>query len=324
MSDLNVKLRAFSWDDLTTVVDLVNRSDAADGLDRGTSEQLLRAQWESPGADPERHAFLVAVGSNVVGYGRLEFRAGDEEAGFSRFQCCGRVLPAWRAQGIGSRILSECQRRARARIDEAPTATVYLEAYADQRQQDAAELYAKFGLQPVRYSFVMVYDAPEIPAEPDCPPGYTVRPFIADQDEEATWRVLNTAFADHWGHLSFPLENWLHWLEGGLFDPDLAFLALSPTGDIVGECLCLIDADQNRRRGREEGWIDSLGVLREHRRKGLGRALLLQGMRALRRVGCTHLKLGVDAENPTGALGLYRSVGFRESKRGVTFRKVLR
>jgi ribosomal protein S18 acetylase RimI-like enzyme len=34
--------------------------------------------------------------------------------------------------------------------------------------------------------------------------------------------------------------------------------------------------------------------------------------------------LGVDSENPTGALGLYESVGFRESKTGVNFRKALR
>jgi mycothiol synthase len=324
MPDLDVELRAFSWDDLPTIVDLINRSDASDGLDAGTSEPLLRAQWTIPGADPERHAFLVTSGPDVIGYGRIDVRLGDEQSGFSKVQCFGRVLPAWRGQGVGTLILSECEGRARARLDEAPTETVYLEAYADQRQQDVAQLYAAFGLQPVRYAFVMVYDAPQLPAEPAYPSGYRARPFVSGQDEEIMWRVLETAFRDHWGHVPFPLESWLHWIEGPMFDPDLALLGVTPAGDVVGECLCLIDAEQNRRRGREEGWIDSLGVLREHRGKGLGRALLLEGMRTLRRAGCTHLKLGVDTENPTGALGLYRSVGFRTSKTGVTYRKVLR
>ena len=65
-------------------------------------------------------------------------------------------------------------------------------------------------------------------------------------------------------------------------------------------------------------------MLRAHRGLGLGRALLLEGMRALRRRGCTHLMLGVDSDNPTGALRLYESVGFREWRTSVAFRKVLR
>ena len=57
---------------------------------------------------------------------------------------------------------------------------------------------------------------------------------------------------------------------------------------------------------------------------GLTRALLLEGMRALRRRGCTHLVLGVDSQNPTGAMRLYESVGFREWRTVVAFRKLLR
>lgn len=41
MSDPNVELRAFLGTDLTAVVVLINRSDAADGLDVGTSKQEL-------------------------------------------------------------------------------------------------------------------------------------------------------------------------------------------------------------------------------------------------------------------------------------------
>jgi ribosomal protein S18 acetylase RimI-like enzyme len=33
--------------------------------------------------------------------------------------------------------------------------------------------------------------------------------------------------------------------------------------------------------------------------------------------------LGVDAENPTGALGVYEATGFHVDKRGRTFRKPL-
>ena len=138
------------------------------------------------------------------------------------------------------------------------------------------------------------------------------------------WLVLDTSFRDHWGHTPFSLEHWLHWIHTGPFDPFLALLAVGPAGKAVGECLGLIDPESNRVLGREEGWIDSLGVLREHRGRGVGRALLLEGMRHLRQRGCTHLMLGVDTENPWGALGLYESVGFRRWRVGVAYQKLLR
>jgi len=324
MSDRGVELCAFTWDDLPTVVDVINRSEAADRLERGTSEQELRQSWTSPGVKPELHAFLAVVDSDVIGYGRIQLHAGNKQTGFSMFRCAGRVLPSWRGRGIGTLILTECERRARSRINEATTRTVYLDAFADKRQEDVAELYAAFGLRPVRYFFDMVYDAAETPPEPCYPPGHGARRYIRGRDEETTWRVMSTAFQDHWGYAPFPLEEWLYWVDSRVFDPELTTLGLSPAGEVVGVCLCIIDPARNRRRGREEGWIDSLGVLREHRGKGLGRALLLEGMRRLRRRGCMHLLLGVDTENPTGALGLYESVGFREWKTGVNFRKVLR
>jgi mycothiol synthase len=324
MSSVRIELRAFSWDALPTVVDVINRSDAADGLDGGTSEAELGVWWRSPSVKPERHAFLAVVDSDVVGYGRVELQAGNEQTGFSTFNCRGKVLPSWRGRGVGTRIVAECERRARSRLDEAPTRTVYLRTFADKRQQDVAELLAAFDLKPVRYFFDMVYDAVESPAEPTYPPGYSARTFIPGEDEETTWRVIDTAFRDHWGYVPFPLEEWLHWIGSRYFDPELTILGVGPGGEVVGECLCMIYPENNRRRGREEGWIDSLAVLREHRKKGLGRALLVDGMHRLRARGCTHLLLGVDSENPTGALGLYESVGFRGWKTGVNFRKVLR
>ena len=324
VEEMRVLLRPFSWDDLPTIVDLINRSDGADGLERGTSEQLLRSQWASPGVDPTRHAFLVEAEGDPVGFGRVDLRPGDDETGFSKVQCFGRVLPAWRDRGIGTRIMSECERRALERLDEATTEVVYLEASADQRQHDVAELLAAFGLRPARYFFDMMHQGGPLPRNPDLPAGYVSRTFAWGEDEEATWRVLDTSFRDHWGHTPFSYEHWLHWIRTGPFEADLVVLVEDPDGEVVGVCLCLIDRETNARRGREEGWIDALGVLKEQRRQGIGRSLLIEGMQRLRRSGCTHLLLGVDTENPTGALGLYESVGFEKWKVEVTYQKRLR
>jgi ribosomal protein S18 acetylase RimI-like enzyme len=199
-----------------------------------------------------------------------------------------------------------------------------MEAYGDQRQEDVANLFATFGLRPARYFFDMMYEGGSVPLDPGLPAGWSTRPFAWGEDEEVAWRVLDTSFRDHWGHTPLTYEHWLHWIRTGPFEADLVTLAEAPDGEVGGVCLCLIDHETNERRGRNEGWIDALGVLREHRRQGIGRALLVKGMECLHRRGCTHLLLGVDTENPTGALGLYESVGFEKWKVGIAYQKRLR
>src|SRR4029077_18824369 len=63
------------------------------------------------------------------------------------------------------------------------------------------------------------------------------------------------------------------------------------------------------------GWVDILGTRREHRRRGLGEALLGQSFHALYARGAPKVALGVDAESPTGATRLYERVGMRVSSR---------
>ena len=54
-----------------------------------------------------------------------------------------------------------------------------------------------------------------------------------------------------------------------------------------------------------------LGVLPEHRRHGIARAMTLRALHALRAQGATRLLLAVDERN-TPALALYQSLGFVE------------
>jgi ribosomal protein S18 acetylase RimI-like enzyme len=58
--------------------------------------------------------------------------------------------------------------------------------------------------------------------------------------------------------------------------------------------------------------VGTLGVRREWRRQGLGAALLQRAFVALYDRGLSTIGLGVDAENPTGALGLYERAGMRK------------
>jgi ribosomal protein S18 acetylase RimI-like enzyme len=74
---------------------------------------------------------------------------------------------------------------------------------------------------------------------------------------------------------------------------------------------------------RPRGWIARVSVRRPWRRRGIASALTAAGLRALRERGMTSAQLGVDSENPTGALGVYERLGFAVAERATTFRRPL-
>jgi ribosomal protein S18 acetylase RimI-like enzyme len=109
------------------------------------------------------------------------------------------------------------------------------------------------------------------------------------------------------------------------FRPELWFLAeQESSGKLIGLGLSIIDPDWIAQTGRQEGYVDTLAVLREHRGQGLGTALLLQSLYALRRKGMEGAHLHADADNLTGAMRLYRRAGFRVRKTSVAFQKPVR
>jgi ribosomal protein S18 acetylase RimI-like enzyme len=55
----------------------------------------------------------------------------------------------------------------------------------------------------------------------------------------------------------------------------------------------------------------------------MGQALVLASLNVLRKAGMTSASLGVDAENPHGALGIYERAGFRVTRRERIYRKPL-
>ena len=67
------------------------------------------------------------------------------------------------------------------------------------------------------------------------------------------------------------------------------------------------------------GALQNVGIVAEHRRQGLGRALMLKAMRGFQQLGITRVSLEVTADNQ-GAVQLYESLGFRLTK--TLFREV--
>ncbi len=66
-----------------------------------------------------------------------------------------------------------------------------------------------------------------------------------------------------------------------------------------------------------------IGVGRPWRKRGLARAMLARSMQVHKDAGMSQTELGVDAENLSGALRLYESMGYKVVSGGTTYRKTL-
>jgi mycothiol synthase len=59
------------------------------------------------------------------------------------------------------------------------------------------------------------------------------------------------------------------------------------------------------------------------RRRGLARALIAESLRMQKAMGFEESALSVDAENPSGALELYKKMGFEVVRQETSYRKEL-
>jgi mycothiol synthase len=99
--------------------------------------------------------------------------------------------------------------------------------------------------------------------------------------------------------------------------------AIAPDGTFAATCECHIFPEDNVRTGRNEGWIGTLATVRNHRKIGLGTAMLLSGLHRLKSVGMNTARLSVDADNPNGALRMYESVGFYKIYTRIVYMKAI-
>jgi mycothiol synthase len=314
-------------EDIAAITGLYNAAALVDGPEWGRSEEDIGFDLAGPKVLPEENAFLFWVEDQLVAYGRLWLEEGSEE---SIFFLRGLVHPDWRRRGIGTRLMDRLEQRARERLPEATQQQVVIQVGTRLELEDRQILYRQRGYELVRYFFDMECSlrqdgVPLTLPEPEYPEGIRVQSKAERSDLRAMWQATDEAFRDHWSATDTTLEQWEHWASFPDHRPELWLTAWDVARDeVAGVCMNGIEPEHNERVGRQEGWVYVLAVRRPYRQQGLGRALLLAGMRALQEAGMDWAMLGVDTENLTGALRLYEGVGFHPTKKYAAFRRALR
>jgi len=258
--------------------------------------------------------------------GRLVAESGVERTvrdGIVVYDLWGHVHPDLRGRGLGRALLRENLRRTAQRASGEPAGEVIeIRSHAQEAERANRALLESHGLEPIRWFFHMrratLDDVPDAPL----PDGLEFRPVTPDQ-HRAIFDAEVEAFRDHWSSREKTDEDFERTFRREELTTDLWVVAWD--GDeIAGVVQNWIWPEENATLGVARGWLEHISVRRPWRRRGLGRAITAEALRRLARAGMTEGNLGVDAENPTGALGLYEGLGFEVHQRWITYRGSLR
>jgi mycothiol synthase len=276
------------------------------GWEYFTQEQLLE-DFEHPLRDFDRGSVAVYDGAAMVGYGALV--SGGVADPVHEMRCDGGVHPAYRGRGIGSSLLGWAEEAAvPLHRERFPGRPLSLMGSCVSTNAEAAALFAAHGYQPVRWFHAMERDLAQAVPEPVVPPDAEIVGYTLERSAAARL-VYNEAFRDHWGESEMSEEEWDHFIALGVFRPALSFLAYAdgePAGVIFG---FEFDA-YAEETGVRDLYIPLIGTRRAARKRGIASALLRKVLTEAKAAGFGQVTLKVDADSPTGALGLYQRTGF--------------
>ncbi len=280
------------------VVDIASRGES----DVATND--IADEWALPRLSIAEDAWIIEVESGrAVSYGFV-WMANPP----GRFVAELTIHPDYRGLGLGDVLLELCERRATQGSAEVLAAEsteepVSLAVSVDAGDAGRVALLGRRGYRPVRTFLRLGIDLGVPVTEPVWPSGIRVRTFRRHRDEAAVHAAMDEAFRDQWRPWAMNLKEWLAFrFQRPDLDVHLWWLAWDH--DEIAGAVQAIETPLG-------GYIDDLAVRRPWRRRGLGRALLLQAFVELRRRKQPRAYLDVDSASPTGAPHLYRSVGMR-------------
>lgn len=319
---LDFLLRPSTLEDLPAIVAMLNACWLETLGTPSFSEEVMRMNWQRPGFDFTQDVRLAVDDGQVVGYCGVSCTAPYVSNGLA-----AHTHPAQRGRGIGAALTRWGEARIAASLPLAPPhARVTIVCSNFGAHTAGAALLLDLGYRHIRSGYEMKIEmaGPDAPAPPHWPAGVTVRSMIANQEEEAVFRALDETMQDHWGHVERPFAEhfaaWLHFVRSvPVYDPDFFFLALDGE-QIAGVALCFPKDNDFP----DMAWVQSLGVRRPWRRRGLALALLHHVFGECHRRGILKVGLGVDADSLTGAIRLYEKAGMHIFRQWDTYEKELR
>ena len=300
--------RPFADDDAVAVADLLNAAEVAHGGEPGFTAGEIRgfAGMLLGDSGGDSRLYLAADGTLAA----LAF-VGAPPPGGAKADLIGSVSPDFEGRGLGRALLTwQLDRVAALRATIDPGAEWHAEVGIGSENTAGIRLIERVGGTAVRYGFQMEASAADVAAVP-IPDGFLFVPY-SEAIGPALHAAHSEAFGDHWGFQVRPFDNWAPGaIHSDVFRGDLSRIAYD--GDDIAAYVLAYDGVAG------SVYIGQVGTRRPWRKRGLASALLSASVRAAAATGKTQASLGVDADSPTGAVGVYERLGFETRHKVVVY-----
>ena len=286
-----------------------------------TIEDMERSYKHPINFVPEKDVLIVSIENKIIGHAQVWWSRGI--SGIRNYHYVARLHPNWRGRGIRVAIVEWCEERAKDITKEHPKEEVgEFYVWASETETDWIRIIEDRGFKPHTFSFRMLRpnldNIPELPL----PKGIEIKPIRNDQLRRL-WDADAEANKDGFEPMEWPEELYQQWLNEPIFKPELYVVAWD--GDrIAGAVQNHIDEEENVEYNRKRGYTENIHVGREWRGRGLAKAMLARSFKLLKEKGMTKVSLNVEADNPTGALKLYKSMGYQIEKKVTHYKKPLK
>ncbi|MFS0774973.1 GNAT family N-acetyltransferase [Neobacillus sp. 3P2-tot-E-2] len=295
-----------TMEDAQAITDLVSLCDIEDIGEPDITLSDVLDMWNSIQIDTDAWIALSET-NEVIGYGFVEV------TGANRMDTCVFVHPQFKNQGIGSLLLTKVEERAHV-LAKGREGEQKLMNQISFTNHSARKLVEDRGYQFSRLYERMKIELEEKPSQYQLPEGMTLRPFQPDQDEETLFSIYDETFRDAWGYTKKDFATWISQKKGDGYDPSLWFIVWKdskPAGFLMS-------------RMQDDGlFIDLLGVKREYRKHGIGKALLLHTFGIAYQRNQKTILLYVDSDSLTNANRLYQQVGMKPHSQTAVYMKEL-
>lgn len=302
------------------MVEAFNRQVEHEGDGEFLTIEAMTAQYDHlQRCDPD-HDIMVAElagayrAARIAGYARTTWD--DMTEGFREYWLTAKGDPA--VPGLGMALLDWVERRA---LEVAATHVIQDRRLATDSLDGGwwhQELVRR-RFTPRRYFATMVRSGfDDIPYRP-LPDGVETRP-VETSHLRAIWEADIEAFRDHNDYVEQTEADWEKFRDEAKVGTQLWHVAWA--GDVVvGQVRTRSSEEETMRLRRRRAWTEDISTRRQWRKKGVASALISASLRQLGGLGFEEAALGVDTDNPTGAYGVYESLGYQIARRGALYER---